>query len=194
MRVVLSYVGNDTDFFAGWLIPSRSASSSMVEGSSFVRTDRFSTYLNKSVSLTYYEDDSGISGMWYHGAGSRLGTSVESFTIDVSKMTDVQQAFYVRIPQTKTTDPGIWDYRASAKLRVDIYMPEDSANEFDQSIRPAQTFYLSSGVVGANPSAAFWHVFNVRKPLRGGGGGREGADFAAQIIPINKTITDFRSF
>ena len=194
MRVVVSSVGNDADFLAGWLVPSLSPSSSVVEGSSFVSNPGTTrAFLYKSVTLDYYEDNNGFPGIWYHGKGSRLATNVESFTIDTSKMTDLQRAFYVRIPQTKTTDPGIWSYRDSARLRVDIYLPEDITDRLANSYRPAQTFYLNAGTSSDNPGAAYWHVFNLRKPLRGGGT-REDGQFTAQIIPVNRTVTDLKNF
>jgi hypothetical protein len=121
--------------------------------------------------------------------GTVKGTNVESFTLDVSQMFDTQYGFYVRLPQAHITDPGIWSYRDTTHLKVDIYLPENETR-VDVFSRPAQTFYITSASPSANPSASIWHVFDLRKPVVG----PEGDLGPINLIPVNEIVSDFKSF
>lgn len=184
IRVVVTSIGSAVDFYSGLLIPARKPTST-VEGATFPLP-----YIGPSYDYT----SSTVPGIWYHGFGTvdsgaygpHSIDNIESYTLDLSQMSDTQYGFYVRVGQSGPTAPGIWSYRDSTKLKVDIYLPEDESSDQILS-KPARTFYVTNATPSANPRAAIWHVFDIRQSTTGGNPG-------SQINPINTIVTNFQSF
>jgi hypothetical protein len=173
IRIVVSWVGNDPDFYGGFIIPVK-GSGSAYEGASFAATSTGNSYFSKTAT----------EGMWYHGFAYTPGKSnMQSFTVDTSKMIDEQYLFYVRLPQARPIDPGIYRYRDSSLLKVDVYLPENDTIEQHFAL-PAQTFYLNADLSSPNASAPLWHTFNIK---------RDGPNAAAKIVPVQKIITEWRN-
>jgi hypothetical protein len=144
------------------------------EGASFAATSTGNSYFSKTAT----------EGMWYHGFAYTPGKSnMQSFTVDTSKMIDEQYLFYVRLPQARPIDPGIYRYRDSSLLKVDVYLPENDTIEQHFAL-PAQTFYLNAALSSPNASAPLWHTFNIK---------RDGPNAAAKIVPVQKIITEWRN-
>jgi hypothetical protein len=131
--------------------------------------------------LGYSRDTLGYA-TWYHGLGSTAnGTTISSFTVDTQSMWRTK-AFYVRLPQqNEGIDPGIARYKNSAKLAVDIYLPEDDANPLHYG-KPSRTFYLSEAQDSDNPSAPYWEVFALKTA-------NEVPNIADRIVSVNRIVT-----
>lgn len=165
IRIVTTWVNSTPDFYNGFVIPSVGIAT---------------TTATTSPGKDYYFKPSN-HGIWYHGFGyTPTKTNVRSFTIDQAQMIDDEYAFFVRVPQARLTDPGIFRYKDSARLKVDVYLPES-----DTSIRhfakPSMTFYLSGAINSDNPSASYWHVFNISKP----------DNIQDAIVTVNRIKTKF---
>jgi hypothetical protein len=98
-------------------------------------------------------------------------------------MVDDQYVFYVRIPQAKLTDPGIYRYKDTARLKVDIYVAETdgASNHFGL---PVKTFYLNNAGSSDNAAAPYWYVFNLKRDTR--------LSPEDRIVPVNKILTKMR--
>jgi hypothetical protein len=153
VRVVLSWVGG-SEFYGGFLMPmSRTDRNQdvLIEGPTFGS--------NISAGLQYFNNNP-FHGIWYHDLGFTANQmNEEAFTVDISKMEAGLYVFYVR-----SVSGPLSQLRSAAKLRVDVYMPEDVArfnppdNYFAQ---PAQTFYLATAIPSDNPQASYLQVFNL---------------------------------
>jgi len=128
--------------------------------------------LGETTGINYYKKNSTPAyGFYYHDHGFTPDNSnVESYTVDISKLSGLEHAFYVRYIPSGTNEQGIQD-KQGVKLMVEVYLPvADSARRgfrhFDT--KPANTFYLDTALnsasdISANVTAEYWHVFNIRR-------------------------------
>jgi len=165
IRIVATWVNSNPDFYGGFVVPSIGITTTTVS----------------STGSDYYFKPS-VHGIWYHGFGyTPTKTNVRSFTVDGAQMIDEEYIFYLRVPQARLTDPGIYRYKDTSRLKVDVYIPEnDSAPR--HFAKPTATFYLSNATNSDNNSAPYWHVFNIKK----------NGNLPDRIIPINKIVTRFQ--
>jgi len=150
LRVVVSWVGN-SQFSSGFLVPTIGKQ----EGASMP---------NSTATGIGYYNQNNTAGIWYHQYAYKNTTNVESFTINTSAMTSDYYAFYVR-----SNSGGINNLKATAKLKVDVYLPDTDASTaaYRHFSRPVKTFYLSQSAASANPDAPYWHAFNIGKTVSG---------------------------
>ncbi len=183
VRVVVSWV-REAGFYGGFTVPL--AGKGKTEGATFAG--------KLSSGLTYYNAPR-INGIGYHGFGTtKNSTNEEAFFVNTdakpyngttvtSEMTNDQYAFYVR-----TSGESIARYKTTAKLRVDVYFPEnDSAN--NHFATPAMTFYMNSASPSDNPNANYWHVFNIKRATV-----PTPDPVTSRIIPVNKIVTESKFF
>lgn len=162
IRIVVRWSGT-RDIFSGFVYHVRPKK--IAEGN---------TIKAKTVGIKYYEqddEDHKFSGIWYHGFSEVISASkVESFTIDTGKMDkstggvgDVgTYAFYVRALDGNNIQSFVND-----NLRVEVYIPEDENitagdDSWRHFSRPAAVYYLKDAIPSDNPSAKYWHVFNIK--------------------------------
>jgi cysteine-rich repeat protein len=163
VRIVASWV-NQADFNSQFIVPS-------------IGIPKLAT---TSTGDDYYFKPS-VNGIWKHGFGdSGYKTKLRSFTVDAAQMIDDEYMFFVHLPQAKPTDPGIYQYKDVAHLKVDVYLPENDSN-VSHFARPSFTFYLTNAIRSDNSSAPYWHVFNIQKNASG----------LDRILPVNKIMTRF---
>lgn len=183
IRVVVSWV-KDAGFYGGFTVPL--AGKGKTEGA---------TFAGKLSSGSTYYNAPRINGIGYHGFGSTPNsTNEEAFFVNTearpyngttvySEMNNDQYAFYVR-----TGGEGIAKYRNTAKLRVDVYFPENDT-ETNHFATPAMTFYMNSAAASDNSNASYWYVFNVKRAAV------PNADpVSSRIIPVNKIVTESKFF
>ncbi len=169
LRIVVSWVGAG-EFYGGILNPSDP--NGALEGEAFKRTCSSGGIgcgywpIEYSLGVDYYNAPVSYKkfGVRYHGFSQTAGlTNAEAFTIDTSPsggMSDNTYAFYVRAPAQIST------YKNTAKLKVEVYLPENDSNQYHFGT-PAKTYYLNSAVPSDNPNAQYWRVFNINKPSAG---------------------------
>ncbi len=184
LRIVVSWVGAG-DFYSGVLNPFDTATpqSSQLEGPSYAFNSCPPSGICKFVyqyatGTTYYDASASFkkSGVWYHGFNSTPGqTSAEAFTIDTSAMSGNTYSFYVRAPSYP-----IRTFKNTAKLKVDVYLPEANSNPY-QFGTPVKTYYFLSASPSDNQNARYWQVFNINEPSSG--------VTATDIIDINAIVT-----
>lgn len=163
LRVVVSWVGSG-DFYSGVLNPFFAPP--QLEGPSYNLTclpggQICNISLQYANGTTYYNAPASYkkSGVWYHGFNSTPGqTSEEAFTIDTAAMSGNTYAFYVRSPSYP-----IRTFKNTAKLKVDVYLPEADNNQYHFSA-PLKTYYFFSAAPSDNQNARYWQVFNINKP------------------------------
>ena len=194
IRVVVTWVGN-TSFTSGFTIPSTN-NSNMLEGASFTPPppppqgggggnqqiiNPFGGSVNPFIAGRRYYTAGSTYSIWYHGASTTVNRiTEESFSVNTAGLKEDQYAFYVR---TSANDP-IKNLKITAKLKVDIYVPEND-NDERHFARPTKTFYLNSAAPGDNPNASYWYVANIQNKSVNSGVP------ADRIIEVNKLITDF---
>ncbi len=183
IRVVVSWV-KETPFYGGFTVPL--AGKGKTEGT---------TFAGKLSSGANYFQAPRINGIGYHGYGlTGNKTSAEAFfvntaatlvsgTVISSEMTNDQYAFYVR-----TDGSGISRFRNTAKLKVDVYFPENDAAENHFAV-PAMTFYMNSASPSDNPNANYWHVFNIKRAAV-----PTPDTTASRIVPVNKIVSESKFF
>ncbi len=170
IRMVISWVG-DVWFQAGFIIPGQGT----LEDLSL-----------SSDTGTDFDVLNPKNDIWYHGYGSTDDYSVteKSFTVSTYNMATSAYAFYVRTENN--TNKSMYNFKNSAKLKVDVYMPGSDGNtrHFD---RPVKTFYLTQALSSDNnDSAQYWHVFNVKQPPVAG---LVAAGLSTSIEEINRIRT-----
>ena len=173
VRVVVSWVGHG-DFYGGFIKATNDLP--VIEGPSYL-SDRITTGTN------YYNftgSDYKKDGIWYHGFQYTTGkTNAEAFTVDTSLGGGIgAYAFYVRVP-----DVPINGFRTSAKLKVEVFLSEGGITvNSRQFARPVKTFYLDTAGASNNPSARYWQVFNLLKPV-------SNYVSASNLVDINLIVT-----
>ncbi len=172
VRIVLSWI-NSTDFNGGFVTLANG--SPALEGAGL-----------KTVTGLNYFDTAPEQGIWYHGyKGVGAKNNVESFTVHTGNAQNVsvnmsqdEYLFYIR---TADGSP-IRNYKNSALLKVQVYLPEDDANR-QHFANPSLVYNFNAAQASANPDASYWQVFFVKKALNGSG-------VSNRIVPINKITTD----
>lgn len=194
VRVVVSWIGSG-DFYGGVLNPF--VSPNQLEGPSYVSDQLFydsevgrayvttcpsdttcSHVYQYATDVNYYSvpADFKKTGVWYHGFNSTPGqTSEEAFTIDTSAMSGNTYVFYVRAPSFP-----IRTFKISAKLKVDVYLPETDSDQYHFGT-PVKTYYLQSAAPSDNQNARFWQVFNINAPTS--------SVAVSDIIDVNTIVT-----
>ena len=160
VRIVVSWVGNNTDFdfHGGFLIPG--LSSPLFEDTN--------GKISKSNGIDYYNNPaSPLNAVWYHDFTVNNLSNVESFTVNSSAMVTSSYAFYVR-----SAGGPINKFKTSAKLKVEVYFPEDqhsgeNVDTYRHFARPTQVYYLSQALSSDSGDAVYWHVFNINKTANG---------------------------
>ncbi len=147
IRVVVSWVG-DIELNAGFTIP----------GGNPVTLEDNSPKIITATGINYYTTSPNpLDGIWYHGFKNANTSNVKSFTINTLGMATPAYAFYVRSPVSP-----INDLKNSAKLKIEIYTPEDDSNG-RHFARPVKTYYLNQAGSSDNAAAQYWHIFNIKK-------------------------------
>lgn len=177
LRIVVSWVGSG-DFYSGVLNPFATTTNQnpQIEGASYVAPGPSYQY---ATGTTYYNSpvDFKKFGIWYHGFNSTPGqTSAEAFTIDTAAMSGNTYSFYVRSPSYP-----IRIYKNTAKLRVDVYLPEQDSNQYHFGT-PARTYYFISSAPSDNQNSRYWQVFNIKAPSTS-------SLSVSDIMPINTIVT-----
>jgi hypothetical protein len=190
LRVVVSWVGS-ADFYSGVFNPFvTSSGNTQIEGSSYVFSNTpilcpisGCTYSDAdyhyATGTNYFNAPANFKrfGVWYHGFNITPGrTSAEAFTIDTGNMAGNTYAFYVRSPNYP-----IRSFKTSAKLKVDVYLPELDSDKYHFGT-PARTFYLLGAAPSDNQNARYWQVFNFNVPTSSGLS-------ISNIVPIDTIIT-----
>ncbi|TSC84627.1 MAG: LamG protein [Parcubacteria group bacterium Gr01-1014_13] len=153
IRVVVSWVGSG-DFYSGVVNPF--ISNPQIEGANYVAPGPSYQY---ATGINYYNSPADFKkyGIWYHGFNVTPGqTSAEAFTIDTANMSGNTYAFYVRSPSYP-----IRIYKNTAKLKVDVYLPELDNSQYHFGT-PARTYYFISSAPSDNQNARYWQVFNMK--------------------------------
>ncbi len=168
VRVVVSWVGPD-DFYGGFLNPY--VSPYEITDASFCDS---SGACADSTGLGYFNSTNKY-GVWYHGFNSTVGqTNAEAFTINTADMSGNTYSFFVKTPSSP-----IRQFKNTAKLKVEVYLPEnDSAFWLRQTVlgqgvdynkyrfgTPAKTYYLLGATPSDNQNAKYWQVFNINQPV-----------------------------
>ncbi len=157
MRVVVSWVGA-TDFSAGFV---RSMATESVVEDAVMTANTVAGYNYFSNTKTRSDTATIPWNIWYHGKGvTNGGISVESFTLDTSRMSNDNYKFYVR---TSNSNDPIKNYKTSALVKVEVYLPKTGEQMFYKTDRPVKTFYLSGADISSNTNAGYWHVFTIDK-------------------------------
>ncbi len=186
VRVVVSWVGPE-DFSGGVLNPF--TSNPEVTHSSFCNSPTLcqqnSSLKQYVTGVRYYDaNNSKLSGIWYHGFNNTIGqTNAEAFTLDAGDMSGNTYSFYVKSPSV-----AIRQFRNTAKLKVDVYLPENDVqygedlsfvsdnlispsdignSAFYRFGTPVKTYYLQAAALSDNQNAKYWQVFNLSKPSSG---------------------------
>jgi hypothetical protein len=186
VRVVVSWVGPE-DFSGGVLNPF--VSSPEIMHGSFCNSPTLcqqnSSLKPYVTGVRYYDaNNSKLSGIWYHGFNNTIGqTNAEAFTVDAGEMSGNTYSFYVKSPSV-----AIRQFRNTAKLKVDVYLPENdiqygeglsfvsddfiSPSDIENSAfyrfgTPVKTYYLQAAALSDNQNAKYWQVFNLSKPSAG---------------------------
>lgn len=180
LRVVVSWVGQG-EFYGGILNPFVENSNPEVTAPSYCNLSGTCPALQKkySTGINYYSTpNSDWYGVWYHGFNSTLGqTKAESFTINTGAMSGNTYSFFVKSPGSP-----IRQFRNTARLKVDIYLPENGKSAFHFGV-PAKTYYFNASAPSDNPNAKYWHVFNINKPALAS------TVSTADIIAVNTIFT-----
>lgn len=178
IRVVVSWV-KDNSFYGGFTIPL--SGKGKIEGT---------TFAGGLSSGQNYFNGPRINGVGYHGFGATPNkTSEEAFFVTTaatlssgavfSEMTNDQYAFYVR-----TDGAGIAKFKNTAKLKVDVYFPENDSAPNHFAV-PSMTFYLNSAAPSDNPNANYWYVFNIKRAAT-----PTPDSLVSRIIPVNKIVSE----
>jgi hypothetical protein len=169
----------DNSFYGGFTIPL--SGKGKIEGT---------TFAGGLSSGQNYFNGPRINGVGYHGFGATPNkTSEEAFFVTTaatlssgavfSEMTNDQYAFYVR-----TDGAGIAKFKNTAKLKVDVYFPENDSAPNHFAV-PSMTFYLNSAAPSDNPNANYWYVFNIKRAAT-----PTPDSLVSRIIPVNKIVSE----
>ncbi len=196
LRIVVSWVGPE-DFYSGILNPF--ISNPEITGASYCNGSSCgSTQRNVSTGVDYFNTaNSTWYGVWYHAFNATAGqTNAESFTINTAAMSGNTYSVFVKSPSSP-----IRQFRNTAKLKVEVYLPEsDSAVYQSQTLAggtdynryrfgtPVKTYYLQAASPSENQNAKYWQVFNINKPADAN------AISANDIIDVNAIITNAANF
>ncbi|MDO8626082.1 MAG: FG-GAP-like repeat-containing protein [Candidatus Magasanikbacteria bacterium] len=182
IRVVVSWIKGH-DLFSGFVEPDVAAPRFEFDGISMKQT----------TGPTYFDSPDNFGrAAWYHGSGETLGqTSVESYTINTASNGPAAMAtktfkFFVR---TVGPEAPISALKGKAKLKVEIYYPEDTGATIFYNLfsRPNnKVYYFDLAEASENPSAPYWEVFNIRRADYDAG---TLADITKRIAPIQTTTT-----
>ncbi len=179
IRIVVTWLDNkETDFIAGLVGFDVNQVPFTNEGPGLVPAQG-TNYYSQTPSKKF-------SAIWYHGFGQTAGgINEEAFTVDTTKMPSSFYSFYVRTPGPNFP---LKKYKTTAKLKVDVYLPDDGGVvPYNYFMPPYKTFTLDLADFSTqNSTANYWQVFNLDNYLNGLG---EAKPLANRLTPVNAIVT-----
>ncbi len=173
VRVVVSWVGPG-EFSGGIINPF--VTPQEINGASYCSFAYcFGGQRSYATGINYFNvPNSNLYGAWYHGFNTTPGqTNAESFTINTADMSGNTYSFFVKSPSVP-----IRQFRNTARLKVDVYLPEVGRYVYDVICceptytnwnrlifgTPVKTYYLLGAAPSDNQNAKYWQVFNINRP------------------------------